>query len=358
MTILMSMSRQQNSRFEQDGARWRAVCERDALADGVFLYAVITTGIYCRPSCAARQPKRENVTFYSTAKAAREAGYRACKRCRPEQAPNAHPHQACVLQACRLIESSDDRLSLADLAQQAGLSPHHFQRVFKSIVGLTPKQYEKACREQRLRQQLPGASTVTDAIYASGFASAGRFYAEAADTVGMRPAQRRAGGKGERIRFALGDCSLGAILVAASDKGVCAIALGDDPAQLTDELQRDFSDADLVGGDPAFEHLVANVVGLVEDPTAAHDVPLDIRGTAFQKQVWQALGNVKAGTTASYSQIAAAIGKPSATRAVAQACSANRLAVAIPCHRVVRRDGGISGYRWGVERKIQLLGRE
>ncbi len=263
-----------------------------------------------------------------------------------------------MLEACRRIESASARLTLDDLAQHAQLSPQHFQRVFKSIVGLTPKQYEKACREQRVRAQLPASDTVTEALYTAGFSSAGRFYADAREAVGMPPLQRRRRGKGERIRFAIGECSLGSILVAASQKGVCSISLGDDPALLTQQFEQDFSEAELIGGDAEFERLVANVIGLIENPVAPVELPLDVRGTAFQKQVWQALQRIPAGDTASYSQIAQAIGRPTATRAVAQACGANRLAVAIPCHRVVRQDGGVSGYRWGVQRKVSLLGRE
>lgn len=354
------MQRQSNERqrFHNDSERWSAVLERDTEADGDFVYAVLTTGIFCRPSCPSRRPNRDNVSFYASARQAVDAGYRACKRCHPERAAGSHPHERAVLEACREIENAPTRPTLAQLARSAGLSPYHFQRVFKAVVGLTPKQYEKAHREHRLRERLTEAATVTDALYAAGYGSSGRFYADARGAIGMPPGTRRARGKGETIYFAVGECSLGTLVVAATGKGLCWIALGDSPDALVAKLQNEFSDATLLGGDAQFENTVANVVGLIENPGTDFNLPLDIRGTTFQKKVWRALTRIRSGTTASYAEVAAMIGKPSAVRAVAQACGANRLAVAIPCHRVVRSDGSLSGYRWGVDRKQTLLQRE
>jgi len=338
--------------------RWCQVVARDAQADGRFFYSVRTTGVYCRPSCAARPPRPENVTFHASAADARGAGFRACLRCRPDDVSSAARQADLVAQLCRYIESADEEPSLGQLAQRAGLSSSHLHRTFKQATGLTPKAYARAHREQRVRAALGRADTVTDAIYDAGYNSGGRFYAQADQVLGMTPTTFRSGGTETEIRFAVGECSLGAILVAASARGVCAILIGDDPDALVRDLQDRFPSAVLVGGDAAFERLVAQVVGLVEAPGLGVDLPLDVRGTAFQQRVWQALREIPAGQTSSYADIAGRIGAPNAIRAVAQACAANALAVAIPCHRVVRRDGGLSGYRWGVERKRALLERE
>ena len=263
-----------------------------------------------------------------------------------------------VSSLCRFIEAAESAPTLAELSQRAGLSVHHLHRVFKSATGLTPRAYAQAHRAQRLREQLASGGTVTEAIYGAGYNSGGRFYAEADQVLGMTASRFRAGGVDTAIRFAIGECSLGAILVAQSDRGVCAISLGDDPEVLAHDLQDRFAQAELIGGDAAFEALVAQVVGFVEAPRLGLALPLDVRGTAFQQRVWQALRDIPAGRTASYTDIATRIGAPSAVRAVAGACAANALAVAIPCHRVVRSDGALSGYRWGVERKRALLERE
>jgi AraC family transcriptional regulator of adaptative response/methylated-DNA-[protein]-cysteine methyltransferase len=338
--------------------RWAALVSRDAGADGSFVYAVRTTGVYCRPSCASRQPRRDNVTFHATCAEAEAAGFRPCLRCRPNgPAPEAH-RRAAVERACRLIDEAEALPPLADLAGAAGLSPFHFHRVFKAVTGVTPAAYARARRAARLAKDLQSAGTVTEAIYGAGYNAPSRFYAEASGRLGMAPARYRRGGAGSRIRFGVGACSLGAILVAATEKGICAILLGDDPDPLVRDLQDRFPDADLVGGDEDFEAWMAQVIGLVEVPGRKHDLPLDIAGTAFQQRVWEALRAIPAGTTASYADIARAIGAPGSSRAVALACGANRLAVAIPCHRVVRSDGALSGYRWGVARKRDLLTRE
>lgn len=338
--------------------RWNAVMTRDAGADGTFFYSVRTTGVYCRPSCAARLARPENVQFHRTRADAERAGFRPCKRCKPDLPPLAVQHAAMVAEVCRLIESADTAPGLDQLASHAGLSTYHLLRVFKSVTGLTPRAYAAARRARRVREGLDRGATVTDAIYDAGYNSSSRFYAQADALLGMTPSRFRAGGRETAIRFAIGQCSLGAILVAASERGVCAIALGDDPDVLARNLQDRFPRADLIGADPGFEQIVARVVAAVEAPGLGIDLPLDVRGTAFQQRVWQALRAIPAGATASYAQVAQRIGQPTAARAVAQACAANPLAVAIPCHRVVRNDGGLSGYRWGVERKRALLERE
>lgn len=342
----------------KDADRWAAVLARDAGADGTFCYGVGTTGIYCRPSCPSRRPRRENVTFFDTREAAEAAGYRPCLRCRPEGADRAAERSRAIVRACRLIEASEVPPSLAEVAAAAGLSPHHFHREFKSATGLTPRGYAQAHRRGRVRQSLRECATVTDAALAAGFNTSGRFYAGSNASLGMTPSKFRAGGADTDISFAVGQCSLGAILVAATAKGVAAILLGDEPEPLIASLEAMFPRARLSGGDAAFATLVARVVGLIEAPGSGRDLPLDIRGTAFQQRVWEALRRVPAGTTVSYAELAERIGSPRSVRAVAGACAANRIAVAIPCHRVVRTGGGISGYRWGVERKRALLERE
>lgn len=344
--------------YASDEARWDAVVHRDRNADGHFYYSVRTTGVYCRPSCAARLALRRNVAFHATREDAERAGFRPCKRCKPDQGGIAAAHAAGVAAATRLIQNAEQLPSLDQLAAAAGMSRFHFHRVFKALTGLTPRAYGSAHRAKRVREHLQQGESVTDALYGAGFNSSGRFYASAGGDLGMTPGRFRAGGVGESIRFAVGECSLGSILVASTDKGICAITLGDDPQALVEDLQDRFPKAKLVGGDREFEQLVARVVGFVESPGIGLDLPLDIRGTAFQQRVWQALREVPAGRTVSYAQVASRIGEPGAVRAVAQACGANAIAVAIPCHRVIRNDGGLSGYRWGVQRKRTLLERE
>ncbi len=343
--------------IEQD-PRWAALAARSVAADGTFFYSVRTTGVYCRPSCGARLPRPENVRFHATREEAERAGFRPCKRCRPDRPSLAEQHAATVTEICRLIETSSRVPALDALAARAGMSPFHFHRVFKGVTGLTPRAYAAAHRGERVRRELGKAPTVTAAIYDSGYSSNGRFYGESEQMLGMTPTEYRAGGARAEIRFAVGECSLGSILVARSERGVCAIFLGDDPDALTRELQDRFPRATLIGADPAFEDVVAKVVGLIEAPGTGVDLPLDVRGTAFQQRVWRALREIPAGSTASYREIASRIGAPRAVRAVAHACAVNPVAVAIPCHRVVRSDGGLAGYRWGVERKRELLERE
>ncbi|WP_298211885.1 bifunctional DNA-binding transcriptional regulator/O6-methylguanine-DNA methyltransferase Ada [Acidovorax sp.] len=342
----------------QADPRWAAVLERSAAADGSFWYSVQTTGVYCRPSCAARTPRPENVRFHASCAEAESAGFRPCQRCKPRQPSALAHHATLVTQACRIIEA-EEATTLDALAERVGLSSSHLHRIFKQATGLTPKAYAAAQRERRVRSALEqSGDSVTDAIYGAGYQSSSRFYEKSTQVLGMTPKRYRAGAPAQRIRFAVGQCVLGAILVAHSGQGLCAILLGDDPEALVHDLQDRFAQAQLVGGDADFEALVAQVVAFVEAPGLGLDLPLDVQGTAFQQRVWQALRAIPAGQTASYADIAQRIGAPTATRAVAQACGANALAVAIPCHRVVRSDGALSGYRWGVERKRALLQRE
>lgn len=338
--------------------RWAAVLARDPAADGRFYYSVASTGVYCRPSCGARRPRPEHVRFHDSCAAAEQAGFRPCRRCRPNMPIAAGPHTEALVRACRQIEESDSVPTLAQLAEQAGLSVWHFHRLFKRHTGVTPKEYGKARRRQRIGSALRRGGSVTEAIYEAGYNSSGRFYEESATVLGMTPTTYRAGGLGMSIRFAIGESSLGSILVAQSERGICAILLGDEPQALVHELEGRFPRAELIGGDGDFEQLVARVVGFVDAPQLGLDLPLDLRGTAFQQRVWQALREIPPGQTISYRELAQRIGAPKAVRAVGAACGANALAVAIPCHRVVRSDGGLAGYRWGVERKRALLLKE
>jgi AraC family transcriptional regulator of adaptative response/methylated-DNA-[protein]-cysteine methyltransferase len=359
MMSVMAVDREQApAPFVTDEARWSAVVRRDRSADGAFYYAVSTTGVYCRPSCASRLARRDHVSFHETSAAAERAGFRPCKRCRPNGPALEARHAAAVAAACRLIETADQPPELDQLAHAAGLSRFHFHRVFTDATGLTPKAYASAHRARRLRGALHRGDRVTDAIYNAGFGSSSRFYGSTAAALGMSPSAFRSGGRGATIRFAVAECSLGSILVAATDKGVCAILLGDDPDALVREVQDRFPQADLVKGDETFNRLVSTVVGFVEHPGRGLGLPLHVRGTAFQQRVWQALREIPPGQTVSYGELARQVGHPRAVRAVAQACGSNVLAVAIPCHRVVRLDGSPSGYRWGIERKRELLERE
>jgi AraC family transcriptional regulator of adaptative response/methylated-DNA-[protein]-cysteine methyltransferase len=334
------------------------VVARDASFAGHFYIAVNTTGVYCRSGCPARLPKRANVRFFDTRDEAERAGFRPCKRCKPDQPSLGELHAAKVAQACRLIEAAEEAPKLDALAETVGLSPYHFHRIFKQAVGVTPKAYAVAHRNKRVRAGLGTSDTVTEAIYDAGYNSNGRFYANASEVLGMAPTDFREGGAGQEIRFAIPECSLGPILIAASEKGVCAILFGDDPEALRRDLQDQFPRARLIGGDKSFQELTAKVVAFVEAPGEALDLPLDIRGTAFQHRVWDALRRIPVGSTASYAEIARKIGAPKAVRAVARACATNRIAVAIPCHRVIGSDGSLTEYRGGIERKRALLAKE
>jgi len=358
MSMMMTGKATQDGTAVARNPRWARVVARDKSADGLFWYGVATTGVYCRPSCPSRAANPKNVGFFETTTAAEGAGFRPCRRCNPAGLSTEAENVAIITKACRSINDADQAPSLAEMATAADLSPSYFHRLFKAVTGVTPKAYAGARRAVRVREELGKAGTVTEAIYGAGFNSNGRFYAASADMLGMTPSRYRSGGAEEELRFAIGQCSLGAVLVASSAKGVAAILIGDDPDVLARDLQDRFPRAHLVGGDAAFEALVAQVVGFVEAPHVGLALPLDVRGTAFQQRVWRALRDIPAGATATYTDIAVRIGAPKSVRAVAGACAANALAVAIPCHRVIRHDGALSGYRWGVERKGQLLARE
>lgn len=347
-----------DARYADEQSRWTAVQRRDAGADGVFWYSVRSTGVFCRPSCGARPALRKNVAFHDSREEALRAGFRPCMRCKPEQPPLAERQAALVAEACRLIDAADEAPDLDSLAAAVGVSRFHFHRVFKAVTGITPKAYAQARRARRVQAGLARQASVTEAIYEAGFNSSGRFYASSPAVLGMTPTAFRAGGAGAVIRFAIGACSLGAILVASTAQGICAILIDDDPDFLVRDLQDRFPKAELIGAEAEYEQVVSRVVGMVERPATGLDLPLDVRGTAFQQRVWQVLRDIPPGRTVSYAELAELVGSPKGARAVAGACAANALAVAIPCHRVVRNDGSISGYRWGVDRKAALLDRE
>ncbi|HET7851803.1 MAG TPA: bifunctional DNA-binding transcriptional regulator/O6-methylguanine-DNA methyltransferase Ada, partial [Methyloceanibacter sp.] len=328
----------------RDDARWEAVVARDASFAGQFYIAVKTTGVYCRPGCPARLPKRANVCFFDTREDAERAGFRPCKRCKPDEPALTELHAEKIAQACRLIETAEETPKLDALAEAVGLSPYHFHRIFKQALGVTPKAYATAHRSKRARKSLIEKSTVTEAIYDAGFNSNGRFYANSWEMLGMTPSDFRSGASGQTIRYAIAESSLGPTLVAASEKGICAIFFGDDPEGLRKDLQATFPRAEIASADKSFEKLTAKVIAFVEAPGERLDLPLDIRGTAFQHRVWDALRRIPAGATASYAEIARKIGKPKAVRAVARACATNRIAVAIPCHRVIGSNGSLTGY--------------
>jgi AraC family transcriptional regulator of adaptative response/methylated-DNA-[protein]-cysteine methyltransferase len=358
MTMTQEKYRSGNDADVANDPRWARIVARDRTADGQLWYSVVTTGVYCRPSCPSRSANPKNVQLHDTIEEAVATGFRPCKRCNPNGLSVEAENAAVVARACRMIEGSEAEPSLADLAAAVGRSPGYFHRRFKAVTGLTPKGYAAASRATKVREGLASGNSVTEAIYDAGFNSSGRFYEKSTGMLGMTPSRYRAGGTNEEIRFAVGETSLGAILVASSRKGVACILLGDDPNALVRELQDRFPKARLIGADSDYEALVACVVGFIEAPRLGLDLPLDVRGTAFQRRVWQALQEIPVGQTVSYTEIAQRVGSPSAMRAVAGACAANHLAVAIPCHRVVRNDGSLSGYAWGVERKQALLTRE
>lgn len=342
-----------------DDPRWAQWETRDVKADGTFWVSSRRSGIYCRPSCPAKHAPREHMRLHATLADARATGGKACGRCLPE-ASSLHERNAEAIEcAIRAIETSDDAPSLASLAAVAGMSSGYFHRLFRARTGMTPKAYTSARRAQRAQASLSAGASVTATVYDSGFQTNSRFYAASRSMLGMTPTRYRSGGEREEIRFALAQCSLGAVLVASSVVGVVAILMGDDPEALLQDVQRRFPKALFIGADPGYEGLVARVVGLIEAPgVGGVDLPLDLRGTAFQRRVWQALREVPAGSNLSYSELARRIGAPKAFRAVGMACAANPLAVAVPCHRVLKVDGSSWGYAWGLDRKAALLKRE
>lgn len=341
-----------------DNPRWRAVVARDASADGSFFYSVSTTRVYCRPSCPSRQARRAHVRFHDTRADAEAAGFRACRRCRPDEPPTDARHARLVAAACRAIEAAARPPSLAALSRAAGLSPHHFHRLFRAVTGITPRAYAAADRASRLRHALETSTTVTEAIYAAGFESSRGFYAAAGDALGMTPQAYRAGGDGVTIVYGLGTCDLGVLLIAATERGLCALFLGDDADTLVDDLRGRFHRATIVAGGERFVDTLERAIAQVNTPGGTSGLPVDLHGTVFQRRVWRALQEIPAGATITYGALAARIDAPRSVRAVARACGANPVAVVVPCHRVVGKDGSLTGYRWGVARKRALLDRE
>jgi AraC family transcriptional regulator of adaptative response/methylated-DNA-[protein]-cysteine methyltransferase len=344
--------------LEVEDPRWQIVLRRDAGADGAFFYAVKTTGVYCRPGCSSRLPKRANVEFFNSPEEAQRAGYRPCRKCKPELALGHERNLRLVEQACRRIEQAEEKLALSKLAATAAMSPGHFQRLFKRIVGVTPKQYAAGQRTRKFRATLENGDSVTGAIYSAGYGSSSRAYEGVSERLGMSPSQFKNGGRGQVIGYAIADCYLGSLLVASTAKGICTIEFGDDRELLAAQLRKRFPKAEIRVAEGDFASTIRAVVACIEDPAVSRSLPLDIQGTAFQQRVWTALREIAPGQTASYAEIARSLGRPKGARAVAAACAANTLAVAVPCHRVVGTNGDLRGYRWGVERKRQLLRRE
>ena len=345
-------------KFETDGARWKAVADNDSTADGEFYYAVMTTGVYCRPSCGSRLPHRANIEYFMSCDEAETAGYRGCKRCKPKANSKAAETEQKIIRACRIIEESETSLPLNELATQVHLSPYHFHRLFKKIVGVTPKQYTLRNQSRRFQEDLKTSPTITDAIYTAGYSSSGGAYDKRQDQLAMRPTDYRKGAAGLTITYGLAQCFLGWIIVAATDRGICAIEFGDEPGALPAQVQARFPKARLEKADLAFNTLLEQVIDFIKAPKKNLKIPLDIQGTAFQQQVWNILRQIKPGETLSYTEVAERLGNPNAVRAVASACAANKIAAVIPCHRVISKAGKLSGYRWGTERKRKLLESE
>ena len=339
--------------------QWQAVLERDANYDQIFVYAVKTTGIVCRPTCPSRRPARKNVEFYDTVVAATQAGYRPCQRCHPDVDERVEPQLDLMIDICRYLEAAEDRIpTLDELGQHFAMSPTHLQRTFKRIVGVSPRQYADAFRQGRLKQFLRDSPTVTEAVYASGYGASSRVYEQTHDTLGMSPIHYRTGGNQMDIRYTVVPCRLGQLLVAATDVGICKISLGDDETRLAAGLEAEFPSATIVRDETGLQAWVAMLIEYIEQDRKVLDLPLDIQATAFQRKVWEFLRTIPYGDTRSYGEIARALGQPTASRAVATACASNQVAMVIPCHRVVRSNGELSGYRWGVERKQALLEHE
>ena len=336
---------------------WKAVTANDARFDGAFFLGVKTTGIYCKPSCRARTPKRENVAFFATTEAAEKYGLRACLRCKPQEIKGVDPQIEKLMKACELLES-EDLYSLDDLAAELDLSPYHLQRSFKEIIGVSPKKYAEAKRMEKFKEELRGGSDVTTAMYDAGFGSSSRLYEKAGETLGMTPTAYKKGGDGMKINFTITECELGRILVARTIKGLCNVAFADDDEQLVNNLNHEFPNAEIVKDAKVLKGFVDEILKHLAGKKQRLDLPLDIQATAFQMRVWELLRKIPYGETVSYSQIAEQLGDKKKVRAVAQACANNRIAVVIPCHRVVAKDGKLSGYRWGVERKQALLKME
>ena len=336
---------------------WKAVTTNDARFDGAFFLGVKTTGIYCRPSCRARLPKRENVAFYSTFEAAERGGFRACLRCKPKSVKAMDPQVEKIMKACELIES-DELFSLDDLAAELDLSPYHLQRSFKEVIGVSPKKYAEAKRMDKFKNELRGGSDVVTAMYDAGFGSSSRLYEKASENLGMTPTVYKKGGQGMKINYAITECELGRILVGRTIKGLCSVAFADDAKTLEENLNKEYPNAEIVKDAKVLKGFVEEILQHLSGKKKRLDLPLDIQATAFQMQVWELLRKIPYGETVSYSQIAEKLGDKKKVRAVAQACASNRVAVVIPCHRVIGSDGKLSGYKWGIERKKKLLASE
>lgn len=346
-----------------DDKRWQQLIKREIAADGEFIYAVKTTGIYCRPTCPSKLAKRENIQFYDNASEAEQAGFRPCLRCRPELQKTRkkqlnEKYSALVKQACKLFEQQGNSGDFKQIAAMLKISPYHFHRIFKQVTGVTPNFYARSVKARKFVENAKKDQSVTEAFYAAGYNSSSRFYATTMSRLGMKPKVWKEGTYMQQIKFAIAETSLGSVLVAATNKGICAIQLGDDPQHLLEELQQRFQQAELIGADTEFETMVAAVIQLVERPENPIDLPLDLQGTLFQERVWKALMTIPAGKTLTYQQLAEKIGAPRSVRAVASACANNKIAIAIPCHRIIRSDGSLAGYRWGIDRKHALLLRE
>jgi AraC family transcriptional regulator, regulatory protein of adaptative response / methylated-DNA-[protein]-cysteine methyltransferase len=354
----MSQSSPVPSRILTDDDRWQAVVSRDRSVEGQFVLAVHTTGIFCRPGCPARTPKRENTSFFATPADAIRAGYRPCKRCKPTGESITDKQRHIVEDAQRQIEAADTALTLDDIAATVGMSPWHLQRLFKAHTGISPAQYQRSLRSDRLRSAIKDAPTVTQALHDSGYGSSSQFYAATHQALGMSPTAFRAGGAGQRIRYGIVQTWLGCILVAATDRGIASLQMGDTEDELRDGLVATFPNADLVDDDADFSRTIQQVVELVERPWQTTPIAVDVRGTVFQHRVWAALRQIPAGSTRTYSEVAEAIGAPTAARAVAKACADNPVPLIVPCHRVIGKNGSLTGYRYGIERKRALLERE
>jgi AraC family transcriptional regulator of adaptative response/methylated-DNA-[protein]-cysteine methyltransferase len=339
----------------QSETQWRQVMERDARQDGRFVFAVRTTGIYCRPSCPSRRPRRDSVEFFSDPKLAERAGYRACLRCKPTE---VSAQAQSVMRARQLLDEAEGVLTLAELSKRVGGSPFHLQRLFKRATGLSPREYQSARRMQQVKHGLRKGDDVTTALYDAGFGSPSRLYEKAGQQLGMTPGVYRRGGAGMTIQFAIVASPLGRLLVAATALGLCAVRFGENASELERELREEFRAAQVQRDDAALQRYLKPLLASLRGDKATIDLPLDVRATAFQKKVWDALREIPAGETLSYSEVARAIGDPKAVRAVATACANNPVALAVPCHRVVRSDGQLAGYRWGIERKKKLLEQE
>ena len=356
--MMNAMSAVQPTERLNDTARWNAVVAHDRSADGLFVYAVRSTGVYCRPSCPSRRPRRDRVTFFETPADARAGGFRECRRCRPDGTPAPDPWIDKIRRACVYLSNVDGHPSLATLAARIGGSPYHLQRNFRRLVGVTPREYADACRLRKVKRRLRGGADVTGALFEAGYGSSSRFYERAAPKLGMTPSTYRRGGAGMHIRYTIVESALGRLLVASTSRGVCAVAMGSSDAELERALAREYPSATIAADRGVLAKWTNAILAYLDGRRPRLDLPLDVQATAFQWQVWQALAAIPYGETRTYRDVAAAIGRPRAVRAVARACATNPVALAIPCHRVVPADGSAGGYRWGAARKKMLLSTE